>query len=126
MEVTYSHFCKTIADDFKIELYQKEKTYFGQFPIKNGARKIKSPHNSVIVDIQGNEYPYMLNEKTRNNDKLVSFDYIYVVKQKNLEQILNEVGIQLTSTECKICDSNGWYSRGIRYLYKDFFCEVVI
>jgi hypothetical protein len=36
MEVTYYQFCKTIAEDFGIELNQKHKTKFNQFPIKKG------------------------------------------------------------------------------------------
>ena len=124
MEVTYYQFCKTIADDFKIELNQKHKTKFSEFPVKNGRRKISSFYDSTIVDANGNEYPYMLNQSMRNEEKLVDFDHIYFIRPKNLNQILNETGIKLRSEKCKICEGGGWYSQGTRYFYKDISCEV--
>ena len=124
MEVTYYQFCKTIADDFKIELNQKHKTKFSEFPVKNGRRKISSFYDSTIVDANGNEYPYMLNQSMRNEEKLVDFDHIYFIRPKNLNQILNETGIKLRSEKCKICEGGGWYSQGIRYFYRDISCEV--
>jgi len=66
MEVTYYKFCKTISDDFGIEINKKHKTFFNQFPIKNGKRKINSFHDAIIVDKDGNEYPYMLSQTVRN------------------------------------------------------------
>jgi hypothetical protein len=124
MEVTYYQFCKKIADDFNIELNQKYITKLKQFPIKNGKRKIKSFHDAIIVDVNGNEYPYMLGQCIRNEEKLINFDYIYIIRQKGLEQILKEIGINLKWEKCKICEGGGWYSQGIRYFYKDISCEV--
>ena len=66
MNVTYYQFCKTIAEDFNIELNQKHKTKLSQFPLKNGKRKINSFHDAIIVDNNGNEYPYMLGHTIRN------------------------------------------------------------
>lgn len=124
MNVTYYTFCKTIADDFSIELNQKCKTKLNQFPIKNGKRRIKSFYDAIIVDTNGNEYPYMLNQNIRNEEKLIDFDYLYVIRPKNLEQIIKEANITLNSEKCRICEGNGWYSNGTRYLYKDIYCEI--
>jgi len=124
MMVTYYQFCKTIAEDFKIELNQKYKTKLSSFPIRNNKRKIKSYYDARIVDNEGNEYPYMLTQTIRNEEKLVDFDYIYVIRPKSLEQIIKEIGINLKSEKCKISESGGWYSQGIRYFYKDIFCEI--
>ena len=124
MMVTYYQFCKTIADDFKIELNQKNKTKLSQFPIKNNKRKIKSSYDAIIVDNKGNEYPYMLSQTIRNEQKLADFDYIYVIRPKSLEQIVKETGINLRSEECKICEGGGWYSKGVRYFYKGIFCQI--
>lgn len=124
MKTTYHQFCKTITDDFKIELNQKHKTKLSEFPIKNGKRKINSFYDAIIVDKAGKEYPYMLYGSVRNEEKLSDFDYIYIIRPKSLDQILNEVGIKLKSEKCKICEGNGWYSYGTRYFYKEFSCEV--
>lgn len=124
MTVTYYKFCKTIASDFNIELNQKHKMYFDQFKIVNGKRKITACFDSVIVDRNGIEYPYMLDCNKRNEDKLVDFDYIYVIRPKSLNDILSEANITLKSQRCKICEGGGWYSNGTRYFYKDLECEV--
>ena len=124
MEVTYYEFCKTIADDFKIEFNQKHKTESSKFPVKNGRKKIRSFYDSTIVDSDGSEHPYMLNQSIRNEEKLVDFDHIYFIRPKSLEQILDETGVKLRSEKCKISEGDGWYSQGIRYFYKDISCEV--
>jgi hypothetical protein len=122
MNVTYFQFCKTIAEDFSIELNQKHKTKFNQFPVKNGKRKINSFYDATIVDNQANEYPYMLSQTIRNEEKLIDFDYIYIIRAKPLEQIVEETGVILKSEHCKICEGGGWYSQGTRYFYKDISC----
>lgn len=124
MQVTYYQFCKIIADDFKIELNQKHKTKLSEFPVKNGKRKINSSCDAIIVDVDGNEHPYMINQTIRNEEKLIDFDYIYVTRTKSLGQILYETGVKLKSEKCKICEGGGWYSEGTRYFYKDIYCEV--
>lgn len=124
MEVTYYQFCKTISEDFGIELNQKHKIFFNQFPIKNGKRKINSFHDAIIVDKDRNEYPYMINQTVRNEEKLLDFDYIYVTRPKGLNQIIEETGVKLKSKSCKICEGGGWYSKGTEYFYKDITCEV--
>jgi hypothetical protein len=124
MEVTYYQFCKTIAEDFGIKLNQKHKTNFNQFPIKNGKRKINSFRDATIVDKQGNEYPYMISQTVRNEEKLIDFDYIYITRPKNLTQIIEETGVVLKSKSCKICEGGGWYSQGTKYFYKEISCEV--
>lgn len=124
MNVPYYQFCKTIVEDFGIELNQKHKTKFNQFPVKNGKRKINSFHDATIVDNQENEYPYMLSQTIRNEEKLIDFDYIYVTRPKDLKQIIEETGIVLKSQSCKICEGGGWYSQGTKYFYKDISCEV--
>ena len=126
MEVTYYQFCKTIDDDFKIELNQKHRTKLSQFPIINGKRRISSFHDAIIVDADGNEYPYMLSQMPpiRNEEKLIDFDYIYITRAKGLEQILKETGVNLQSGKCRICEGGVWYSQGTKYFYKDISCEV--
>jgi hypothetical protein len=124
IQVTQHEFCKTICEDFGIELKQKHKTNFNQFPIKNGKRKINSSHDAIIVDRQGNEHPYMINQTVRNEEKLIDFDYIYIIRAKQLEQVLEETGLKLESKPCKICEGGGWYSKGIKYFYKDITCEI--
>jgi len=123
-DVPFYQFRKTIAEDLNIDVNQKYKTYFIQFPIKNGKRKINSFRDAIIVDRNGNEYPYMLDKTIRNEEKLIDFDYIYVIRPKNLDQLLKETGIKLRSKKCRIDEGGGWYSNGVRYYYKDFCCEV--
>lgn len=124
METTYYNFCKTIADDFGIELYQKHKKYKKDFPLKDGKRKINSVSDSIIVDNDGNEHPYMLSNNLRNESMLIDFDYIYVIRPKTLKQIIEETGVVLDSKPCKVCEGGGWYSDGTRYYYKDITCEI--
>ena len=123
MEVTYYQFCKTIAEDFGIELNQKYETKFNQFPIKNGKRKIRSFHDAIIVDKKGNEHSYMINQNVRNEEKLIDFDYIYITRTKTLKQIIEETGVVLSSTPCRICEGDGWYSQGTEYFYKEISCK---
>jgi len=124
MEVTYYQLCKTIAEDFGIELNQKHITYFNQYPLKNGKRKIKSVYDAIIVDKKGNEYPYMLSRTVRNEEKLIDFNYIYVTRPKSLNQIIKETNVALKSEPCRICEGGGWYSQGRKYFYKEISCEI--
>jgi len=123
-EVSNHEFCKTIADDFNIELTHKIKMFKKHFPIKKGKIKISSSYDSIIVDNEGNEHPYMLTDNIRNNEKLVDFDYIYVVRYKTLSTILTEAKIEIKSQPCRICEGGGWYSNGTKYFYKDIYCEI--
>ena len=124
MEVTYFEFCKSIAEDFGIELMNKQKKYINQFPIKNGRRKINSFRDAVIVSKDGNEHPYMLSTSgVRNEKQLIDFDYIYIKRAKSLNQIVEEAGIALKSKPCKICEGSGFHSKGTRYFYKNIYCE---
>lgn len=122
-EIRYIDLIETIAKDYNIELMQKEKTFYKDFPIKNGKRRIKSSCDAIIVDNDGNEHPYMITEQQRNNEKLERFNHIYVMRTKPLNQILQEAGITLKSEPCKICEGGGWYSKGKRVFYKEFYCE---
>ena len=124
MQVTYSQFCNTIASDYNIQLEEKHKTYIVEFPIKNGKRKINSFFDAIIVDKEGNEYPYMLSLTIRNEERLIDFDYIYITRPKSLSVLLKEASLTLKTESCKICEGGGWYSNGIRYYYKDIFCEI--
>ena len=124
MEVRYYDFCKRIANDEKIEFTQKIKVFRKDFPLKNGVTKVNATYYSIIVDKEGNEFPYMLEQYLRNDSKLIDFDYIYRITQKSLTQILEETGVNIKSEKCKICEGGGWYRQGNRYFYKDIFCEV--
>ena len=124
--VTSYDFCKRVCEDLGIKLSQKHKMYFMQFPFKNGKRKINSFSDSVIVDKKGNEYPYMISQAPaiRNEERLIDFDYLYTIRSKGLEKIIQETGIKLKSEKCRICEGGGWYSNGTKYFYKDIYCEV--
>jgi hypothetical protein len=102
MQVTQYEFCKTIADDYGIEINEKQITKMSQFPIKNGKRKVKSFYDAIIVDTKGNEYPYMIDMHTRNNERLIDFDYIYITRSKRLNKIISEAGITLKSESVRI------------------------
>ena len=124
MEISYADFCKIIAQDYNIEIKEKCKKYFNEFPVKNNKRKIKATHNAIIVDKNGKEHPYMLRGQIRNDEKLIEFDYIYTIVQKSLDKILSEANITLESENCKISEGGGWYSNGKKYFYKEFTCEI--
>lgn len=123
-EVSLYALKKAICDDYNLELNRKYKIYKNEFPIKNGKRKIKASNTHIIVDREGNEYPYMLNEYQRNDEKLVDFHYLYINAPKQLDEILKEANITLDVKPCRIDEGGGWYSKGKRYTYKDIYCEV--
>ena len=118
-----SDLARMIAKDFNIEIQYKEKSYSKHFEIKNGKKKIYGRYSSVIVDKQGNEFPYMLDRNKRNEEKLVDFDYLYSIEYKTLEEIIKESGVKLKTEPCKVCEGGGWYSQGTRTHYKDYYCE---
>ena len=126
MELTQYEFIQELAKDYNFELKQKHIYPFNQFPIVNGKRKISSRYDATIVDNNGNEYPYMCkdNPNQRNNEKLIDFNHLYVIRSKSLIQILQELNLNLKTQRCKICEGNGWYTIGTRYFYKDFTCEI--
>lgn len=124
MRVKYEDFCRAIAEDFNIELNKKHKIFFNDFPIKNGKRKINSFRDSVIVDNDGNEHPYMLDATIRNDEKLIDFNHIYYIRPKNLKQIMKETNVTLKSEPSRICEGGGWYSNGTRFYYKNIFCDI--
>ena len=121
--VTVYNFIEEIAKDFNLDIDIKIITKYNQFPLKNGKRKISSSNDAIIVDKQENEFPYMLDQHNRNNDKLINFDYIYVIRPKPLHLIIEQAGLKLRMEKCKICEGSGWYSWGTRYYYKDLICE---
>lgn len=127
MYITYSQLCREIAKDYNLELEEKHKKYFNEFPIVNGKRKINSHSDAIIVDREGNEYPYMLDvfkpTSSRNETKLIDFDYIYIIRYKSLAQLCKEANIELKQEECRICEGGGWTSKGIRYYYGNLICE---
>lgn len=122
-EITSYEFITTICNNYNIESTKKIKTYKNQFPIKNGKIRISARYDSIIVDNDGNEYPYMINN-SRNNDKLVNFDHIYTIVSKSINDIIEETGVVIKTSKAKICESGGWYSNGTRYTYKDIYCEI--
>lgn len=124
MEVTSHEFIKKICSDFSIDFYQKIKKYYNEFPLINGVKKINLFNDSIIVDKNGNEHPYMLGKYLRNEEKLKDFDYIYIIRPKAFNQIIEETGLFLKSEKCKISEGGGWYSQGTRFFYKDIYCEL--
>ncbi len=122
--IKYNTFCDVIAKDYNIDPQYKSIYSFNSFPLIDGKRKINARSNSIIVDKEGNEFPYILSKYVRNEEKLLNFDYIYTIYYKTLDQILKEMPITLNSESCKICEGGGWYSTGTRYFYKDIYCEI--
>ena len=123
-QVTQSQFTDILCKDYNIDSQYKSITKFESFPVINGKRKINARYDSIIVDNDGNEFPYMLSKYVRNEEKLLNFDYIYTIYYKTLDQILKEIPITLNSESCKICEGGGWYSTGTRYFYKEIYCEI--
>lgn len=123
MEVSSYEFKQQIIKDYNLIPDKKHITRYNQFPMKNGKRKINSSQGAIIVDKDGNEYPYMLTNNQRNEEKLKDFDHIYFMQHKTLDEIIKEAGITLKTEPCRICEGGGWYSNGNRYYYKDLTCE---
>jgi hypothetical protein len=121
--VGYLEFCSIIAKDYNIKHEIQLRTYYNEFPFKNGKKKINATNNSKIVDFNGNEFPYMITPTVRNEEKLIEFDYIYRYGYKSLREILKESNLTLLTEYCKICEGGGWYSHGKRYFYKDYCLE---
>ena len=66
----------------------------------------------------------MLNYFTRNEEALKSFDYIYYNSFITVTELIYDYNIPITTENCKICEGNGWTSKGIKFIYKDIYCEV--
>ena len=123
-QVTQSQFTDILCKDYNIEQQYKYIREFNSFPIINGRRKINFYNDGIIVDRKGNEFPYMLSNYVRNEEKLLDFVYIYCMRYKSLIDILQELNLVLKSEPCKICEGVGWYTNGIKYYYKDIYCEI--
>ena len=125
-ELTLYKFCKQICEENNIEFNTKIIIgYEKDFPLReNGTRKIHASSGSYIIDKQGNEHKYMLNYFTRNEEALKSFDYIYYNSFITVTELIYDYNIPITTENCKICEGNGWTSKGIKFIYKDIYCEV--
>ncbi|MDP9954722.1 hypothetical protein J2X97_000359 [Epilithonimonas hungarica] len=123
-EVLTHEFIQRIASDFGVNSEYKDKRYIDDFPIVNGKRKINSSSHSIIVDNEGNEFPYMKMINQRNDEKLQDFNYIYLIRTKSISEIVTETGVELKTQKCKICEGGGWHTNGTRYIYKDIYCEI--
>lgn len=121
--VTTHELAMDIVEELGIEAKNRIKTKFENYPVKDGKRKIKSFWDSVIVDRDGNEHPYMLDNNCRNDEKLVDFDHIYYERYKDISQVIKETGAKVHTKFVKICEGGGWFSAGFRYTYKDKYCE---
>jgi len=123
MKVSETYLCELIAKKAGISAVEKLKINMQQYPFKKGIRKIKAPNDAIIVDNQGNEFPYMIGN-FRNDERLIDFDHIYVIRPKSLKKILKESGITIKSEFAKISEGGGWSSQGVRYFYEGFICEI--
>lgn len=126
-ELSYREFCKEICIDFGIDPIKKIKRLKNDFKDKWGNFKVNSPNDSIIVDKDGNEFPYMKSmylPSVRNEEKLIDFDYIYFLRPKTIGEIEVEAKIKIKYEPCKISEGGGWYSKGKKYFYKDICCEV--
>ena len=119
--VSYSTFIREIAKDFKLTV---EQEYILKLPSDN----IKSFTQSVAKDVRifdgENEYPYMLSNNIRNNEQMKNAIELRRLGTKSLEQIIKEANISLITEKCKICEGGGWYSSGIKYIYKNIYCKL--
>lgn len=97
---------------------------YDDYILVNNRRIIHARYSSVIVDKYGQEWPYMLTQSVRNDNKLFEFDHIYTMYAKNLDKIMKEANLTLKSEPCKICEGGGWSSQGTRWFYKDMYCEI--
>ena len=86
-QVTQSQFINILCKNYNIDSQYKSITKFESFPVINGKRKINARYDSIIVDNDGNEFPYMLSKYVRNEEKLLNFDYIYTIYYKTLNRI---------------------------------------
>lgn len=126
-QVTYSHFCKVIAEDHGVDINTTFKKYYWEFEGEVGKKRINFWNTGIIVDREGNEFPYMLSPyppAVRNTEKLKDFDYLYINTLKDLKTILKEADITIESKPCVKDEGGGWTSKGIHYFYKDIYCEV--
>ena len=114
-------FITLLCSDFSINPKIEYKHYYDSFPIVNGKKKINMSAQSIIVDKNGNKYPYVINDR-RNESKLVDFDYILVTVDKSIHQIVKEGNINLTTSSCRLDEGNGCYSKGNKYIYKNYYC----
>lgn len=69
-----SQFIDILCKDYNIDSRYKSITKFESFPVINGKRKINARYDSIIVDKEGNEFPYILSTYVRNEEKLLNFD----------------------------------------------------
>lgn len=125
-ELTEYELSRIIAQDFRIDTKKVIKRYSEDFreKTKTGNKCINSSSDSIIVDLEGNEFPYMLSNNQRNDGRLLDFDYIYYIRSKGLLEVCKEAKINLKTQKCKICEGNGWYTQGQKYIYKNNYCEI--
>ena len=123
--VSTTEFRYVIANDFNINLWVNTKIYFTSFPIVDGKRKINCRSNCVIVDKDGIEHPYMIDENRRNEEKLLDFDHLLLRREKTLNEVLEDVGfcVEIEVEKCRVSEGGGWYSFGAKYTYKNIYCE---
>lgn len=72
-----------------------------------------------------NEYPYMssVTPPIRNDEKLNIGKELRMKIYKSFTDIQKESCVEIHQIRVRISEGAGWYSWGIRYTYKDFFCE---
>lgn len=124
-QVSYFEFADIICKEYNIDTHYKRYIY-PTCKGKTNKIKISAPYHSVIVHKDGSEYPYMINHYTRNNEMIHHKDFhrVYTKKVKDLDMIINHTGVIVKRVPIKICEGNGWYIKGFRYTYKDFYCEL--
>lgn len=125
-EITYHQFRAEIAKEHGIDTRKKVVVATNRNYIKNahGIPQIKAPYNSIIVDLEGKEHPYMINDNNRNNLILTgNFREVYYRAYKTIEEIEQEAGIKIRKERRAIDESNGYYSWGTLYTWKDMQCE---
>ena len=63
------------------------------------------------------------NMNLRNEEALANGKFLIKPGYRSLHEVIKLSGVQLKSQSVKICESGGWYSRGYRYFYGDFYCD---
>ena len=120
--IGYDAMVLKIAQDAGISPY---KEYTLKLPASRIAIKrfVVSVAGDVRIFDGQSEHPYML-PKQRNDAMLMKGIELRRKGMKSLREIIKESGANVSSNSVQICEGGGWYSKGTRYEYKNFYTEV--
>lgn len=120
--ITSLELSRLICKDYNLDPYRYEK--FTNFSNTKAMKQfVKGSTCRIRVVTSYGNYPYM-RDGQRNEAALAQA--IMLVKQnfKTLEELADEAGIALGMKIIRVSEPGGWYSHGVRYTYKDKYCEI--